>query len=202
MLAERDEELAKKKALIKEEEGRIAMLKLQSELREAEAKLLADSQKATSLIAGKLLKFTKGGKGKPSYKQVEIMERPGEKVENGYSPGQLIISWADDEKSSELTRAHVTKLIDGADNVRESAKYEQRTFSLETQPNNKVIAFACDTEDTKNKWFTTISSALERFVKETKDMNSDYEFELIFDKRPLGFRVEERFIEDANKNKK
>lgn len=200
MLAQKEQQMKEKDEKIKEEENRIAMLKLQSELREAEARLLKDSQKATTLIEGKLLKFTKAGKGKPSLKLVEIMERPGEVVENGYSPGQLIVSWADDEKSSEVSRARVTKLYEGSENVR-GTEYANRTFSLETTPNKKVIAFACDSEDEKNKWFSTISGALERFVKETKDMNSDYTFSIEFTEKPLGFRVEERFVMDENNKK-
>merc|ERR1711879_781807 len=94
LLAQKDKELMEKDQMLKEEEDRIAKLKLQSELREQEARLLMDAQKATTLIEGNLLKFGKGGKGKPKTKMVEIMVRKGERADNGYSPGQLILSYA------------------------------------------------------------------------------------------------------------
>jgi len=191
MLAQKDKELEEKGTQLSEEEARIARLKLQARLHDAEAKLLVDSQRATTLIEGNLLKFLKGGKGKPTAKKVEVMERSGEIVENGWTPGQLILSYA--ETPTEMTRMHITKVIDGAEAVRGS-DYDGRTFSLVTEPNAKVIAFACESADDKAKWFKTLSDAMERFEKETRNMNSIFTFTMEFKERPLGFRVEERFL--------
>merc|ERR1719336_695139 len=92
-----------------------------------------------------------------------------------------------------MTRAHVTKVIDGADFVSDK-QFKERTFSLETQPNNKVIAFAAEDKETRDGWYDTISGALLKFVNENKEMNETFSFTMEFKERPLGFRVEERFL--------
>lgn len=205
------EEIKKTKAILDEEEVRIAKLKLQSELREQEAKMMTDATTtavASILIEGDLLKFTKGGKGKPSYKNVSINLRngettflvtqpkkdaPKETVPVGWAPGSLVLVWSDDEKSQTLSRAPITELIPGAEAVSDK-EYENRTFSLKTSE-GKIIAFAAANEEEKNRWFDTIGGAIESIKKETVDMHVQFDIEREFTARPLGFRVEEQILE-------
>lgn len=203
------EELAKTKATLTEEESRIAKLKLQSELREQEARMMSDTSVASILIEGDLLKFTKGGKGKPSYKNVSVHLRAGEPtylvtqpnkdapketVPVGWAPGNLVLVWADDEKSQSLTRAPIVELMEGAPAVG-GKDYEGKVFSLKTAPNNKIIAFAATTAEDKDRWFNAIAGAMDGIRTETTDMHTVFETEREFTSRPLGFRVEEQVLE-------
>lgn len=197
VVKEREEEIKAKNQTIEQESKRISVLKLQSTLRQQQAKMFRDAHNSRTLIEGNLQKFSKAGKGKPKEKMVTVTHRLGEKTENGFIEGQLTLVWAENEKSTELSRAHITKLIDGADNVK-SAEYDGRKFSLETQPNSKIIAFAADDQKEKERWFQTIDTAMEQIADEKDAMNSTYTFELEFKDRPLGFRVEEQFIEVAD----
>jgi len=124
------------------------------------------------------------------------MQKSGELTENGFVAGKMILSYADDEKSEQLTRVEVTEVIDGAQNVK-GAEYEGRTFSLQTK--DKVIAFAAADKAEKTKWFDTLSSALSNMKKEADNMNASYTFDYEFKESPLGFRVEERFITEGEK---
>jgi len=203
-------EISKSKAVIEEEELRIAKLKLRSELMEKEAEVMTESTAVASiLIEGDLLKFTKGGKGKPSYKNVSIHLRAGETtflvtqpkkdapketVPVGWAPGSLVLVWADDEKSQTLSRAPITELIDGATAVNDK-EYENRTFSLKTSPGDKIIAFAASNEEEKERWFKTIADAMESIKSETEEMHVQFDISREFTSRPLGFRVEEQVLE-------
>lgn len=199
-------EIVKSKEKIEEEEIRIAKLKLRSELRDAEARVLAESSAvAAVLIEGDLQKFTKGGKGKPTRKSVSITQRQGEltylptqeredgkreMVPVGWAPGNLVLVWSDDEKSQTLSRAPIAELTDGADLVTGKG-FEKRTFSLRTQT-GKLIAFAAKDEAEKDRWFNTVARAMEDIQTETENMHVDFAISKEFKSRPLGFRVEEQ----------
>lgn len=210
-----EKELEASKEKIKAEEDRIAALKLQRELKEKEAAMLAAEPVGSSiLVEGDLLKFTKGGKGKPNYKSVSIYQRPGEQtllvtqakkedpeeeqnvVPVGWTPGSLMLQWSDDEKSMTLSRATITKLIDGAA-AQKNKEFENRTFSIETE-NNKIIAFAAKDEEEKKRWFETISTAMASIAEEIESMNEEFVVEKTFEARPLGFRVEEQILKAAD----
>jgi len=193
MLAAKDETLKEKESKIAEEENRIALLKLQSTLREQEVRVLKDNITATTIIEGKLEKFGKGGKSKAREKHVLITYKKGEKIESGFASGQLQLCWADDEKSTDMTRVHITKLIDGADAVKKS-EYASRCFSLETQPGNKIIALAARDEEEMRRWYDTIKKYMDEIKEESIAMHETYTLQLDFEKRPLGFRVEEQFL--------
>jgi len=201
MLAEKDENIKEKESKIAEEENRIAMLKLQSTLREQEVRVLKDSVTATTLIEGTLDKFGKGGKSKPKEKHVLITYRKGEKIASGFASGQLTLCWADDEKSTEMTRVQITKLMDGAEAVKQS-EFVGKTFSLQTQPGNKIIAFAAKNATEMKRWYNTIKRCMDEITAENVAMHETFSLTLEFEKRPLGFRVEEQFLINEDGEKK
>jgi len=219
-LAGKDAKIEERDIKIKAEEERIATLKLQRELKEKEAAMLSPAEThSTVLIDGDLLKFTKGGKGKPSYKSVSITQRLGganhlqtqakkdapEELPNivpvGWTSGSLVLNWSDDENSQTLSRAMIVELIDGAAAVGDK-EFETRTFSIKTAPNGKVIAFAAKDAEEKERWFQAISSAMDGISAETTGMNTEFELEHTFVARPLGFRVEEQILKAVDGSSK
>jgi len=194
-LARKEAALREKEDAIQAEEKRIATLKLQNAIIRQEAKVYRNQKNTSVLIEGNLFKFTKAGKGKKNMKHVIVNHRDGDIADDGYTAGQLTLCWADDEKSTELSRAVVTNVMDGSANVK-SKECEGRVFTVEVKP-KKLLAFLCETKASKDKWFSTISGALKTDEKLNEDMNEEYYITLKFEKRPLGFRVEEQFIPNA-----
>lgn len=192
-LAAKEEALKLKQSEIENEEKRIATLKLQNAIIRQEAKVYRNAKNTQVLIEGNLTKFTKGGKGKTSQKHVQITHREGDVNGDAFTGGQLTLCYADKETDSKLTRAVIVGVRDGQGEVK-SKEYEGRVFSVVTEPNDKVIAFACKSAEDRNKWFKTLSEALDHDEKMDDEMNKEFEIELEFKNRPLGFRVEEQFI--------
>lgn len=77
MLAEKDALLKSKDDELEGTSARIAKLKLQSQMLENENQMIVDTHKASTVIEGTLNKFTKGGKGKPNKKLVQVTQPAG-----------------------------------------------------------------------------------------------------------------------------
>merc|ERR550517_1716663 len=100
-----------------------------------------------------------------------------------------------------MTRVQVTKLVDGAEAVRKT-EFADRTFSLQTQPGNKTIVLAAESQAEKQRWYNTIKKCMDEITAENEEMHKTYTLTMEFSQRPLGFRVEEQFIVSENGERK
>lgn len=115
----------------------------------------------------------------------------------GYTPGQLTLRWAVDQKYTDLHRAEIIDVEHGAGHLQgtEMKPFEDQSFCLTTRPHGKVFVFACKDKAEKEQWYSAVKSALEKLRRDKKRMNSSVKIVEEFKTRPLGFRVGEQFVQ-------
>jgi len=177
---------------LKNEETRVANLKLQTELRERE--LIVARQhceenfsRTVTLIEGRLLKFGKEGRMNPKEKWVQVRLFP---------TGQVVLDYAETFFSENFERNEIISVERGEKFLGgNSCPYEGRVFSICTSSSekHKKMVFAVETRELCEHWIERIKRALDE--KPSDDFNIEKEarrrmIEHTFTEHPLAFVVE------------
>jgi len=186
-IAEQVVELEKTSEMLHQEQSRVAVLKLQSELRDKELKIAQqnleeNTTKTKTMIEGKLFKFGRAGKLTPKQKWVWFHV-----LDNGVP----VIDYSDNQHAASVNRLVVSKVFTDETLVG-GIYYRERVFAVEAGPNKKVLVFAAADHEECKRWYHVI----QRAVTEAPENAGEPEpavFELTFETRPLGFGVDSDF---------
>jgi len=177
---------------LKNEETRVANLKLQTELRERE--LIVARQhcednfsRTVTLIEGRLLNFVKGGRINPKEKWVQVRLLP---------KGQVILDHAETFFSERFERNEIISVERGEKFlIGIGSPYDGRVFAISTlsSEKHKKMVFAAETKELGGQWIERIKRALDE--KPCDDFNVEEEpkrriIDHTFTEHPLGFVVE------------
>jgi len=145
-----------------------------------------------TVISGDVLKFTKGGAGKPAMTHMKFTQVPGEVRQSPsemyeYIPGHLTVEFG--KNPDEVTRMEVAEVFSAAKSV-ENMIYDGKTmgFDVKLERGVKPFAIAFSKVETQKMWFSVLSNVLSSIAKDTEEMGKSYTVEYTFEKRPLGVR--------------
>jgi len=177
---------------LKNEETRVANLKLQTELRERE--LIVARQhcednfsRTVTLIEGRLLKFGKEGKMNPKEKWVQVRLFP---------KGQVVLDYAETFFSERFERNEIISVERGEKFLGgNSCPYDGRVFAICTSSSekHKKMVFAVETREICEHWIERVKRALDEKPSDELNMEEESRRRMIehtFTQLPLGFVVE------------
>lgn len=189
-------ELNTMRALVHKKDQDLVKSKVQSALFQHVSTMKDDANAAVTLKKDTLEKFGKAGKGSAKSKFVTVSLHKGTRTPNGFEPGMIRLSYAENESAAQLSTGRVTK-VKTADKM--AQKWKGRTFSVEAvmDGSSKDLVFACADTETRDAWVKVFQDGFDRIRLEAENMRQHFQLTLTFSKEKLGIRVEEKVIEEA-----
>jgi len=184
---EQETEREDKVMQLRDEQNRVARLKLQTQLREKELRVAEQQADETSgctrtYMEGNLFKFGKQGKLYPKEKLVQV---------HLLATGAVVLDYCENIRSTKVDRSVIDKVELGERFLSGTTEfYKGRVFAVHCSNNKKIMVFACDNEDDCKTWLTRVQRALEDRPENVEAQPEKVVFEITFDKRPLGFSVD------------
>jgi len=188
-------ELESIKNLMNQKEQALVLHRLRAALHTKASALMCTDAFSVKLQEGQLIKYRKAGKTKTNNARwVELYFIPGESRSDEFVEGHLMLTYAEDKESQISNRGRVLKVIEEPTNVDKKDGTQFFSVLLRVNGLDKEMVFACSDEKEREGWIGACNDGLSRIEQEVKAMNEEFTLKLEFEKKKLGFVVEESFL--------